>query len=39
MIMFSNYFHLIKSWLPNDEIIKQDKEKVKTVDRNSFVVS
>lgn len=25
---------LIKSWLPNDNIIKQDKEKVKCVDRN-----
>ena len=25
---------LIKSWLPDDNIIKQDKEKVKTVDRN-----
>jgi len=25
---------LIKSWLPDDDIILQDKEKVKTVDRN-----
>ena len=25
---------LIKSWLPEDRIILQDKEKVKTVDRN-----
>ena len=27
---------LIKSWVPNDNIIKQDKEKVKTVDRNKL---
>ena len=29
---------LIKSWLPDDNIVKQDKEKVKTVDRN-FICS
>jgi len=27
---------LIKSWLPDDEMIKRDKEKVKTVDRNNI---
>lgn len=27
---------LIKSWLPDDDIILQDKEKVKTVDRSNI---